>query len=493
MIRAFSIRKSVLSCLLVVVAVLVLGAAVIFVHLQYANEQADRVVSGLVSFNELAVDVTSLAGELQLLHDQDLDAKSPVLMQVLSQARALQDRVDSVTREMSRDSILRAGFDPIRLAYKNFYTILASMAGAYVKGDSAQGRLQLLAAQQSSRQISDSLEAFHDSLHQSLQGTFGEIHRRLTIIVLILFGFVGVSLLMTLSAVSIIRRKLVRPLNDLQEEIQQITRGNLTREMAVVTDDELGRLRRDVNVMMRSFGKVIREIQDASGHLVVATERVAVTSQQISDGAQQQSASFEELTSSVQSNATIAGRANHLAQKTSQDAKTAGEKMGQVIATMGVIDQSARKISGAVAIISDLSDQTNLLALNAAIEAARAGDHGKGFAVVADEIRKLAERSAVSAKEIKTLIKGSLQQVDQGVTISQTAGENLSQIVKDIVRVAEQLYTITGATEEQAANMEQNTSITESNAAASEELALTAGELAKQAEVLSGLISQFKI
>ena len=133
------------------------------------------------------------------------------------------------------------------------------------------------------------------------------------------------------------------------------------------------------------------------------------------------------------------------------------------------------------------------LALNAAIEAARAGEHGKGFAVVADEVRKLAERSAASAKDIKSLIEESSRQVTGGVELSKKAGESLRTMVADIGKVAEQLKSISTATQEQAATMEENTSITESNASASEELAASSEEMSAQAQELQRLVEKFKV
>lgn len=269
--------------------------------------------------------------------------------------------------------------------------------------------------------------------------------------------------------------------------------GDLTKRIAIDGRDEVAQLGEAFNKFTGNVEVIISQVKDAAEQLNAATEEVSASAQKISDGAQQQSASFEELSSSVQSNATSAQSSNELSQAVAQNAQKTGEEMNNTIDAMGNIEKSSKQITEAVEIITDIADQTNLLALNAAIEAARAGEHGKGFAVVADEVRKLAERSASSAKDIKALIEESSNQVGSGVELSRHAGENLKVILGDINKVAEGLKNISTATQEQAATMEENTSITESNAAAAEELAASSEEMAAQAQELQKLVARFKV
>ncbi|MCA9400442.1 MAG: methyl-accepting chemotaxis protein, partial [Candidatus Omnitrophica bacterium] len=306
---------------------------------------------------------------------------------------------------------------------------------------------------------------------------------RLTIVISIV-----VSVVIAIILAMVILSGVVKPTQELSEVMRKIAQGDFTQKIKLSSKDEIGRMATDVNSMVDSLSQVIMEVKSSSDQLKSATDEISNTSQQISDGAQQQSASFEELSSSVQANATNANSANESSQETAAATQQVGEDMDNVIEAMASIEKSSKLIGDTVAIITDIADQTNLLALNAAIEAARAGEHGKGFAVVADEVRKLAERSSNSAKEIIELIKDSNKEVNTGADLSRAAGDRLKIIVEKIAKIARQIQSITNATQEQAATMEENTSITESNAAASEELAASAEQMASQAESLSQLV-----
>lgn len=312
-------------------------------------------------------------------------------------------------------------------------------------------------------------------------------------IVMVLCIFVGSVLLISFLIITMVAG-VSSGLAQTQLALKDIAEGDadLTKRMKVVSNNELGALAKTFNVFIDRLEKIIGSVQHSVSEVASGANEISGASSRISDGAQQQSAAFEELSSSVQSNAENVRSANITAQEVSRKALQAGQSMNNAAEAIGNIEKSSEQMAAAVELITEIADQTNLLALNAAIEAARAGEHGKGFAVVADEVRQLAERSALSAKEIGNLIKDSRNQVQNGVAVSREAEEQIKEIVKQIGTIAIQLQSIANASQEQASAMEESASITESNASSSEQLASTARALQEQSRNLEDLVGQFK-
>ncbi|MBU1396570.1 MAG: hypothetical protein KKE84_10605, partial [Gammaproteobacteria bacterium] len=168
--------------------------------------------------------------------------------------------------------------------------------------------------------------------------------------------------------------------------------------------------------------------------------------------------------------------------------------------TMGSIKESSRKIADIIGVIDGIAFQTNILALNAAVEAARAGEQGRGFAVVASEVRNLAQRSASAAKEIKTLISDSVEQVEAGRKLVDEAGEAMDDIVTSVQLVADIMTGSAAASQEQSAGIEQINQaitqmddVTQQNAALVEQAAAAAMSLQDQAGRLAEAVSVFRL
>ena len=150
--------------------------------------------------------------------------------------------------------------------------------------------------------------------------------------------------------------------------------------------------------------------------------------------------------------------------------------------------------------IDEIAFQTNLLALNAGVEAARAGEAGRGFAVVATEVRALAQRSADAAREIKSLIAASGQQVETGVRLVGETGRALERIGDQVQRLNGLVSAIADSAQEQSTGLQQvNTAlnqmdqVTQQNAAMVEQSTAASHSLTREAEVLAGLVRQFRI
>jgi len=167
---------------------------------------------------------------------------------------------------------------------------------------------------------------------------------------------------------------------------------------------------------------------------------------------------------------------------------------------MQQITDSSRKISDIIGVIDGIAFQTNILALNAAVEAARAGEQGRGFAVVAGEVRSLAGRSAEAAKEIKTLINASVENVESGSQQVADAGAAMSEIVSSVRRVTDLIGEITASSDEQRSGISQVNSavgqldqMTQQNAALVEESAAAAASLRDQAQRLTEVVAVFNL
>ncbi|MFK5891888.1 MAG: nitrate- and nitrite sensing domain-containing protein [Pseudomonadota bacterium] len=279
--------------------------------------------------------------------------------------------------------------------------------------------------------------------------------------------------------------------NALRHVANTIASGNLTMQMD--NDSKDNSLYNAMSTMQTKLREIVIDVKSSASNISQGSSQLSQSVQDLSSGASEQAASVEETSSSleqmsanVNQNADNAKQTEKMAETVAVQAKEGGEAVKETVSAM-------KDIAEKIGIIEDIAYQTNLLALNAAIEAARAGEHGKGFAVVAAEVRKLAGRSEEAAGEISTLAKNS-------VSVSEKAGNLLDEIVPNIQKTADLVQEITASSEEQASGineingaMTQMDTVTQNNAALSEELASTAEQMNSQALEMEDLIEFFTI
>jgi methyl-accepting chemotaxis protein len=324
------------------------------------------------------------------------------------------------------------------------------------------------------------------------------------------YVFLGVLALVVLLVVPLTllnSRTITRPIGYARSVAEAIAAGDLNREIRVEGRDEAADLLASLKTMQDSLRTLVGEVRESTQYIETASVEVAAGNQDLSQrteqaasNLQQTASSMEELTRGVRQSADAALTAKDLAGSASEVAAHGGKVVAEVVATMNEINHSSRRIGDIIGVIDGIAFQTNILALNAAVEAARAGEQGRGFAVVASEVRNLAQRSAQAAKEIKTLISVSVERVDAGQQLVQSAGSTMGQIVNSVQKVSDIISEIAAGTAEQSQRIGhvngavvQLDQMTQQNAALVEQSAAAAESLRHQTQRLSSAVSQFHL
>ncbi len=268
------------------------------------------------------------------------------------------------------------------------------------------------------------------------------------------------------------------------------------REIADNANNTLIKLKemmQDISSMSATVSNNAQEISQGNLDLSRRTESQA-------SSLEETAASMEEITSTVKQSESNARHATDVAGGAREKAQSGGEVVNQAIGAMSEILSASNKINDIIGVIDEIAFQTNLLALNAAVEAARAGEHGKGFAVVAGEVRNLSQRSAGAAKEIKNLIRDSVNKVEAGSQLVNHSGSTLTEIVEAVEDVAKRIEEVSNAAREQSSGIgqinqavTQMDEMTQQNAALVEETSAASQSMAEQAEKMRRLLSFFKL
>jgi methyl-accepting chemotaxis protein len=243
----------------------------------------------------------------------------------------------------------------------------------------------------------------------------------------------------------------------LAEALDQLAAGRFVYRIEAEFTPEYRKLKDDFNEAIASLEAVVQIIARAADSTRQGTGEIAGSADDLSRRAGMQAASLEEMvaaltamTGGFRSTADGADKARQSVGDVRADALSSSTIVARAVEAMGAIHTSATEVSKIIVVIDEIAFQTNLLALNAGVEAARAGDAGRGFAVVAQEVRALAQRSAESAKEIKSLISASTEHVDLGVQLVGQTGQALSRITGKVGEIDGLVSGIAAAAKEQA-------------------------------------------
>ena len=290
--------------------------------------------------------------------------------------------------------------------------------------------------------------------------------------------------------------KLVRnPLTTIIKSLEILSEGNLRTHLddeARNRNDELGSIANSIFKLSETYSRLVSEIKQSAKEIELAGDQFIHTSETLSQGANLQAASVEEISATIEEISSNILQASDGAGETDKIAASVNEKIKRMGQEAKKSLDAVQTIDGKIKVITDIAFQTNILALNAAVEAARAGEHGKGFAVVAAEVRKLAENSKKAAEEIISIAQNA-------VSITQNTSNLLISLVPEMDKTSMLVMGIYNSNQEQTHGASQvNHAITElnkitqQNAASAENMHSSALLLERKSKNLKELLQIFK-
>jgi methyl-accepting chemotaxis protein len=302
-------------------------------------------------------------------------------------------------------------------------------------------------------------------------------------------------------------RSVMTPLRVASKLASEISEGALNHALIVTGNDELSDTLRSLGAMDRTLASVVDQVRQGARSVSLAAAEISQGVDDLSQRTQSQAASLEEtaasmeqMAASVRQNSEGARVASGMTRDLHADAKRAADVARSAEEGMQRIQSATGSISEIASLIDEIAFQTNLLALNAAVEAARAGDHGLGFAVVAAEVRRLAQRSATSSRDIRKLAAETGESVTAGTDLVRSTGRSLEEIHQGTARVAAIIAEIAAASNEQSSGVDQVVQAvsaldeaTQQNAALAEEASAASRTSLELAQALSDQMAFFRL
>ncbi|MBL0371250.1 methyl-accepting chemotaxis protein [Rhizobium sp. KVB221] len=302
-------------------------------------------------------------------------------------------------------------------------------------------------------------------------------------------------------------RRIELAVDSLAGALEQLSVGNLSHRIALPLHGRMDGLRLTFNASLEKLEQALNEVGHAARSVRHDAAAISGSNQELASRTERQAVSVEETASAlsqisgtVEDTAKLAVEVDRLVGSTKNGAERSATIVATAVEAMSRIEDSSRQISQIIGVIDEIAFQTNLLALNAGVEAARAGDAGKGFAVVAQEVRELAQRSATAAKEIKTLINASHDQVQRGVDLVGQTGQALKAIETEVHQISSQVQLIVHAARDQSGGIrdingtiDQIDQNTQHNATMVQESTAAVHSLAQEAAALENLLAKFTL
>lgn len=304
-------------------------------------------------------------------------------------------------------------------------------------------------------------------------------------------------------------KRLTYVVSDLQAKLGAFAQGDFATE---IKEDEnyKGDFRPILNSLQEistSLNSTLKNVHTSSSEVSSSAEQVSSMAQRISEGTTKQASSIaelsktmEDITEQIRHTTKQAEKAQQLGVVSGSHVETSNQKMTDMQGAMEEITEKSKEISKIIKTIDDIAFQTNILSLNAAIEAARAGEAGKGFAVVADEVGNLAKKSQEAAQNTSLLIEETIGAVQKGAKFTEETAEALHSVSESTNQVNDLIGEISKASEEESAGvsrlsdgLQEISAVVQENSATAEESAATAEELSAQANLMNDLVDKFKV
>jgi len=473
---------------------------------------------------------------MQIADESDQDKQKVWMEKLKSLRKEYDERHEFWQKDLSegplKEILLKKSYEPAKAFYekveKEFLPAILSRDAEKTK----MVKAELTKTYETHRHAIDELIKIANERNKSDEAFASATNRRR---ITLLIAIVCLTVVSGVVAALFITRNITKPLIEATTASEELARGNLTVVIKERGTNETGRLLASMEKMVEGTRRMITGVKASANSVASASHGLSAGADQLAKGGMAQMERTSQVATASeemsQTSLDIAKNAGSISESALNMVRTA--ENGSIIVNRSVAEvktiaktvakssefvkglgSQSEKIGEIVQVINDIANQTNLLALNAAIEAARAGDSGRGFAVVAEEVKKLAERTSKSTKEIGEMI-GSIKSgvdnavdsmdeasrsVEAGVELSSKAGTALTEIVTSssnlqsmVQQIAAAIEEMNSTTDQIAKDIEEVADVTKDSSHTAEQVTQAALELRTLSETLENSVSEFKI